>query len=859
MLVRRVCWWLLIRRRLARLGPERDPANTLQDGPHIKRGGSTSMSLRAWMIALTCLTSLLLTPLVARSGESFPGDEEADRATLRRSRWPQDAPSILQRIRQSRKAIPAPEAIDKLIDQLGDAEFERREEASKALNVLGPAVLAKLSAAAKHKDAEIARRARECTDSIVSRQNPEVIGAAVRIIARSAPEGALDGLLALLPSVADEELQDDIWYALDAVAQRGRAMPQGVAERGTDAIPSVRAASAYLLARRGEVAQRAVARKALSDKDPLVRLRVAQGLLGAKDKAGIPALIAMLEAAPFSIAWQAEELLRYAAGEGGAPDPVVGRENGPGRKKCSAAWQTWWEQEGARLDLRQRDDESRRPLLLLMCSESAPARVWLTGCDGRPRWEFEISKAHHVVEAYLLPGEQVTFVENDKMNTGRYRVGNLDLKRNSVGWVYQAAAEIVSYERLSNGNWLLLEDNKRLIWLDKGGRVLRSEVVTLEEARKHWPPGQVGLRNGNTLLNDTRFYRFFERTQDGKLVWVLPGAVTRHTARPCYPLVGLGFDTPRPKDFDLMSAPTALIALGSKDADVRLVGAISLRASKERPAGAFRTILNSADEAEDEVRRAIGNAAWTFAQPEDFSLVLATATDKRARVRRFAMDLLRKFDAKADEVVPALVKGLKDDDAGVRQTASWSLRTLGPKAEPAIPDLIRLLKDNVRPDSHSIPLATTAADTLTFMPAARAPLLGLYAESAKSQDETFRALVFEAIIRLSIHDKDLSAKFMPEMRAALRGDAGNSARRAVLSGVIPGGFVLPDELVPDLVGVARDKTVEKRQRDAAITQLWRLEGKAKIAIPLLEELAKDADEDIRRQALFALERIRAAP
>ena len=36
-----------------------------------------------------------------------------------------------------------------------------------------------------------------------------------------------------------------------------------------------------------------------------------------------------------------------------------------------------------------------------------------------------------------------------------------------------------------------------------------------------------------------------------------------------------------------------------------------------------------------------------------------------------------------------------------------------------------------------------------------------------------------------------------------------------------------------------------------------LEGKAKVAIPLLEALATDADEDIRRQALFVLERIKS--
>jgi hypothetical protein len=51
------------------------------------------------------------------------------------------------------------EDVERLIAQLGDEEWARREAASKQLAEIGPAAKAKLEAATKHKDLEIAWRA----------------------------------------------------------------------------------------------------------------------------------------------------------------------------------------------------------------------------------------------------------------------------------------------------------------------------------------------------------------------------------------------------------------------------------------------------------------------------------------------------------------------------------------------------------------------------------------------------------------------------------------------------------------------------------------------------------------------------
>src|SRR5262249_31009351 len=91
----------------------------------------------------------------------------------------------------------------------------------------------------------------------------------------------------------------------------------------------------------GDPAQRASARKRLADADPLVRLRAAQGLLGRGRKEGVPALIDLLRGTPLEVAWQAEELLHWAAADK-APEAVLSAGSEAARNRCRDAWRAWW-------------------------------------------------------------------------------------------------------------------------------------------------------------------------------------------------------------------------------------------------------------------------------------------------------------------------------------------------------------------------------------------------------------------------------------------------------------------------------------------------------------------------------------
>jgi HEAT repeat protein len=165
--------------------------------------------------------------------------------------------------------------IDKLIQQFGDDDFDKRQDASRRLVDLGPVALPTLRIAREHEDRETARRVRECTHTIGSACFADVPLAAVRILVSRKLDGTVEALLGYLPYCIDEDLEWEIYTALEALGcQQGRVHP-AIEKSLVDRMPARRAAAGCLLARLGNQQQHAAARKLLKDSDPLVRLRVA--------------------------------------------------------------------------------------------------------------------------------------------------------------------------------------------------------------------------------------------------------------------------------------------------------------------------------------------------------------------------------------------------------------------------------------------------------------------------------------------------------------------------------------------------------------------------------------------------------
>jgi hypothetical protein len=259
--------------------------------------------------------------------------------------------------------------IDGLIRQLGSGVFAERERASARLVALGPAAAPALLCALSDKEQDVRSRAKECFLKIQDRYDVGTCILAGRVLARLSPEKAPAVLLGRVPFAWPDE-REAIWLALAENAARGGPLEGAYGKAVSDSAPARRALAGFMLARWGGERERRAAAALLKDADREVRLRVAQGLLGAGSPQGVPALIGLLRDTPDPVSWQAEELLRWWAGEDG-PKP-------------GGDWAAWWKTKPA---VRAAKRAYRPRLLLVGDGHGRKVQAWLCGCDGRPRWQ----------------------------------------------------------------------------------------------------------------------------------------------------------------------------------------------------------------------------------------------------------------------------------------------------------------------------------------------------------------------------------------------------------------------------------------------------------------------------------------
>src|SRR5262249_51848489 len=150
------------------------------------------------------------------------------------------------------------------------------------------------------------------------------------------------------------------------------------------------------------------------------------------------------------IAWQAEELLRWAAGDE-APASTIATANREARTTCQKAWQDWWRLHGAKTDLAERfSKDFRRPGLFVACwygPEGAAVRLY--GCDGVPRWDLKASAPRDV---QMTAGPRIIVADEDvKLVSAEYEPdGKIIWQQQSFG---------ISCQRLPNGNTFLAGDS----------------------------------------------------------------------------------------------------------------------------------------------------------------------------------------------------------------------------------------------------------------------------------------------------------------------------------------------------------------------------------------------------------------
>jgi hypothetical protein len=455
---------------------------------------------RTPLFVLVCLGGLAW-PAAGAAGE---GPQAADEGILKQAGLGSDGPALVEYFRKQTPTAAERARLTQLIKRLGDPSFRVREKASRDLVKAGRPALPYLRPAADGPDLETSRRARRCVAAVEARWGQAVPAAAARTLAHRRPPGALAALLAYLPQ-ADPDLEDEFFAALADLGLRdGRADPLLVAAL-RDEQPVRRRAAALVVGRSADARQRERVRPLLSDADAATRLRAAQGLVAAKEREAVPALIGLLKDAPLEVAGVAEELLCRIAGEHAPPVSLIADE--VSRRTCHAVWEGWWRRRGVRLDLDKLDLEQRWLGYTLICAwagyEGGSGRVWETGREGKVRWQINGLKSP--VDAQVLPGNRVLIAEQ-----GAGRLTERDFQ-GKILWEYRVPdAGVVTCQRLPGGRTLIATHN-RIFEIDAAGKEVR---------RYAWPTTPIyaaqKLPNGHVLSVDVSL-TLTERDEAGKV------------------------------------------------------------------------------------------------------------------------------------------------------------------------------------------------------------------------------------------------------------------------------------------------------------------------------------------------------
>ncbi len=534
------------------------------------------------------------------------------------------------------------------------------------------------------KDAEVAKRALECIETI--ERERELFLAVVRLLSLRSPPGTLAALLAYVDYAEDEETEELIWHALDTVAKNQRKIGTECRSASLDKSPRRRAAAAFLSARYGDERQRDRAVLSLGDADPSVRLRAAQGLLGAADERGVPGLIELLGSSDLAVCWQAEELLRWTAAEQ-SPNVTVGVGIPEAKAICQQAWRAWWLRVAGRLDLlslKLKLYHWRRPGLILVADSEhgqADGSAWLVGFDSMPRGRWVGSEGpeqarmeqgatgaaplHNGCRLVATPRRIVTLNQSGRVIGEILCEKDPHRIRPCFGLISLGFSAPVAHH-LSDDDYVTALVILRLPSLKGSEPWLRRRAAEL--LGEMGPKGVGGVLGLKEALSDS----------DETVRTAAKEALNKVGADAAEVMVAQIKDKDPKKRVQAVQAMYHFVTIDSG-----------------RAAKLFIPELIDSFKDEDALVRAsvISSAVCMSRYREQFvpALIRAMEEDDSSDCRGRAAYSLGKFGTKA--VVPALLKALKATDPALRHYAAHSLGDVGAVDEAVVPALTEALRD----------------------------------------------------------------------------------------------------------------------------------------------------------------------
>jgi HEAT repeat protein len=761
--------------------------------------------MREGTLAVLASTALLVFGL---SGAQNPPDGDgpakekaaqgkSDAEILRTAGIGTDSASLLAYLKVHAPAENDVPNLKLVVKQLGDDEFDLRQSAVTRLVSLGPIALPLLYERLNEDDVEVRRLAQECISRIEKHKDATL--AVVRKLSFRSSAGATPALLSFLTDATDEETEEVVWNALAAIAHKQAKVEAECEQMLQHKSVTRRTAVHFVLARYGDVGQRDQAAKGLESDSIAIRLRTAQGLLGAADERSVPALIELLVERDVTAAWQAEELLRWLAAEQ-SPRALVGIEAPDGRQACQKAWQTWWKHREKRLHVRDREENFRRPGLILLSErvqDDKDGRVCLVGCDSTSRCEWRGS------QAFIAAGKFI--------------------------WK-QRIPDPTVIAILPNGTSLVMSTG-RVVTLNPSGRIVGEHLCErnpdglracygLLRAGFGTPRLDFGDPMPSSNTDTCVLTRLRVQALGAKEPWIRRRAAETLGAMKSDGVGGiLGLQ-------NAMGDSDAALARAAEDA-LEQIGAKSVMETL--------THINAHDpltrlQAVEKINRYLcqdrGVAARMYV-----AALLRALTDEDPRVRERAAVAMMCMKLEADRVVPALVRALDDTEPEVRYSAIHSLGRLGADGKRAVPVLLRLLHGD------DLDMRHYAARSLGMIGAVDPSVVPALAEALK--DEHARRMAAYGLSIIGPEAKDTIPALIVALDAPTPSQSSESRLTIRDSVIFALGSFGEDgaPAVPALVRILENANESRELRLQAVIALGRIGPSAKGTVPLIHRLS----------------------
>jgi HEAT repeat protein len=293
--------------------------------------------LGIWLAMVVIVWPGWYTPATAAEHDSVLADELA----LRAAGLATSGPELLNFFQKRSQEIIDKEQLALLVQRLGDSSAEIREKAAAELICIGPAAIPWLRQLVHDPDYQVAAAmAERCLPFLESNSSGALAAAAARLVAHRQPANMVPVLLGYLPFADNESVVEEVKNALTAVAYRDGKADEALLKALEDPFSLRRAVAIDVLCQAGTAEPRATLRRLLKDEKPIVRMRSALALANVKEPEAIAVLIDLLAELPQPYGQQVEEFLINLASDQ-APKTALGADP-ESRKKCSAAWKTWW-------------------------------------------------------------------------------------------------------------------------------------------------------------------------------------------------------------------------------------------------------------------------------------------------------------------------------------------------------------------------------------------------------------------------------------------------------------------------------------------------------------------------------------